>query len=115
MIKWMTITFAAIPLLGWLLSLPFNYFHFGTPFTACGDWNNFLLWEATVPCWDICDILAQSSRLLQKHPYVTVTLYALVCAILYALAGFLLGLFMRACIYLVRKYAARLARCKKSF
>ena len=103
MVKWMTIVFGAVPILGWLASMPYNWWAFGTPFTACGEWNNFPLWIVTSPCWQIYGVLDYSSRLFQEHPYPIVVLYTFICTILYALAGFVFGLFVRGCVALVMK------------
>ncbi len=99
MAKWMAIVFGAVPVLGWLLSMLWNCWKFGTPFTGHGEWNNLPLWLATFPCMQIADVIfSDRIPLLWHHPYAGVVVYTLVCAILYALAGSALGLLVRKCV-----------------
>jgi hypothetical protein len=96
MVKWMTIVFGSIPIIGWLLSLPWNYRGFGTPFTGQGEWNNLPLWLVTLPCLPVADwIFDANIQWLQGHRYVCVILYTLVCTILYGLVGLVLGCVIR--------------------
>jgi hypothetical protein len=96
MIKWTTIVFAAVPLLAWLVSIPWNCLTRGTPFTGTGEWNNLPLWLATFPCSPIADFVFRNDvSWLREHRYACVILYTLVCTILYALAGYLLARLVR--------------------
>jgi hypothetical protein len=94
-VKWMTIGFGSVPILGLVASMPLNYHNFGTPFTVHGEWNNLFLWESTYFCWPI--YVAISGR---NDSYGCVILYALICSFLYALVGFVLGLALRG-LYLL--------------
>jgi hypothetical protein len=91
MVKWMTVVFGAVPVLGWLASMPWNYLGFGTPFTGHGEWNNLPLWLATAPCLQLCEAISRCAPLFREHPYATVLLYTLVCTVLYALTGYAIG------------------------
>ena len=97
-IKWFTIGFGAIPVLGWFLSLFFNWWKFGTPFTASGEWNNFPLWIATMPCNTIGLWLFDHITILQNNPYLLAILYTLICVVLYALTGFIIGILVQKCL-----------------
>ena len=101
-IKWFTVGFGAIPVLGWFLSLFFNWWKFGTPFTGSGEWNNFPLWIVTSPCLKIGAQLLGHARILQNNPYLLVILYTLICVILYALVGFIIGFFVQKCLSMVK-------------
>ena len=94
MVKKFGLAFAAVPVLGWLLSLPWNWHCFGTPFTASGEWNNFPLLILTIPCLQIWDFL-DSIYVLRHYHYPVVLLYTLICTGLYFLVGATLGLCVR--------------------
>lgn len=85
MVKWMTILFGSVPILGWLASMPCNWSHFGTPFTACGEWNNYPLFLATLPCLQIGDAIFSGHPfpLVLEHPYLGVILYTCLYASLF--------------------------------
>jgi len=80
----------------------YNWWAFGTPFTGSGEWNNFPLWMATLPCLGIADVLHHNNPLLQEHPYALVILYTLICLALYALVGFLVGLLIQTCVAAIK-------------
>jgi len=100
MIKWMTIAFGSVPILGWLASMPWNWLTFGTPCTACGEWNNYPLWLVTSPFLQMGEAIGSGHPFpsVLEHPYAGVVLYTLVCTLLYALVGVVLGLLMRGCV-----------------
>jgi len=96
LIKRFAIGFGAISVLGWLLSLPYNWIGFGTPFTAHGEFNNLPLVFATLPCLWIWDWLGDlHSDWLRHHPYVVLVMHTLASVVLYALVGALVGLGVR--------------------
>jgi hypothetical protein len=93
LIKRFAIGCGAIPVLGWLLSLPYNWIGFGTPFTAHGEFTNLPLVLATLPCLWIWDWLSSlHNDWLRDHRYVVLVLHTLACVVLYALVGALVGL-----------------------
>jgi hypothetical protein len=99
MVKWITIVFGSVPILGWLASMPWNYRGFGTPFTGHGEWNNLPLWLVTLPCLPGAELLFNADfQWLREHRYACVVIYTLVCATLYASAGYLLGRLVRVCM-----------------
>jgi hypothetical protein len=99
MVKWVTILFGGVPVLGWLVSIPWNWLTRGTPFTGCGEWNNLPLWFVTLPCWPIADFAFRNDvAWLREHRYACVILYTVICTIFYALAGYLLARFVRLCM-----------------
>jgi hypothetical protein len=102
-IKWFTIGFGAIPGLGWFLSLFFNWWKFGTPFTGSGEWNNFPLVIATLPCSKIGTQLFDQVGILQNNLYLLIILYTLICVVLYALAGFIIGSFVQKCLSMLNR------------
>ncbi|HEY4761494.1 MAG TPA: hypothetical protein VIH42_13010 [Thermoguttaceae bacterium] len=84
--------------MGWLLSLPYNYWALGTAFTASGEWNNLPLWMATSPTLKIADVLYSKNQVLQDHPYALVVLYTLICLVVYSLIGLVVGFIVQTCL-----------------
>jgi hypothetical protein len=100
-VKKFALAFAAIPILGWLLSLLWNWWGFGTPF-ATGEWTNLPLICLTLPCLHLWERLG-GSRLLMHHPHVVMLLYTLLCAALYFLAGIVVGVGTRQVVLIFRR------------
>jgi hypothetical protein len=94
MVKKLGFVFAAIPVLGWLLSLLWNWLGTGTPFTAHGEWNNLPLVLTTIPCLWLWQLL-NDNHVLRYYPYAVLLLYVFICTGLYFFFGAALGLLVR--------------------
>ncbi len=77
---------AAIPIAGWLVSMPYNWWTMGDPFTASGEWNNLPLWIVTLPLNRIAEILFDKA-LFPDHPYSLILIYTALCSIIYVVIG----------------------------
>ena len=76
----------AIPVMGWLISIPYNWQAMGNPFTATGEWNNLPLWIVTLPLNHIAGILF-SRDWFPEYRYCLILIYTLICSIIYAVIG----------------------------
>lgn len=97
--KLIAIISGSIPIIGWLVSIPYNEWALGAPFTVTGEWNNLPLWVVTAPLNRLAEILFDTNW-FPEHRYFLVLIYTPICSILYAIFGWTSTMCLK---YVIRK------------
>ncbi|MBN1471261.1 MAG: hypothetical protein JW925_05740 [Syntrophaceae bacterium] len=95
--------FGSLPVLGWLVSLPYNWWALGEPYTARGEWNNLPLWLVTMPLNRLAMMLSDS--LMAEDPYLVVLIYTALCSVIYAVIGTAISICVQWIITKLKKSA----------
>ena len=101
-VKIIAILFGCIPIIGWLISMPYNLWALGTPFTATGEWNNLPLWIVTLPLSFIAEILFDGNWFSEQR-YVLILIYTVICSIIYTAVAILLAMCLQSIIKKLKK------------
>lgn len=76
----------SIPPGGWLVSIPWNLWIAGEPFTVTGEWNNLPLWLVTFPLHRLASLPFGGSD-TSTASSLAIVIYTALCAIVYTLIG----------------------------